>query len=123
MGGIGSMCTRKSAAVSRDITTVYRTANTIAHEMGHTIGLVHYTCTCTDPPCVMSKSSTSQESKSFADCTVAKYQSLIRDGLLPCLFNYPREFYLEPVCGNGLLEKGEECDCGTLEVNTQLYIY
>lgn len=35
-----------------------------------------------------------------------------------CLLNVPNEddLYGGPVCGNGIVEKGEECDCGTLQV-------
>lgn len=36
-----------------------------------------------------------------------------------CLLDIPNEndLFGGPVCGNAFVEKGEECDCGTLQVN------
>ena len=39
----------------------------------------------------------------------------ISAGELPCLLEYPEVFFRDPVCGNGLLESGEQCDCGTVQ--------
>ena len=33
-----------------------------------------------------------------------------------CLRNPPRTIFDGPVCGNGFLEEGEECDCGMAKV-------
>lgn len=35
-----------------------------------------------------------------------------------CLLNVPNEddLFGGPICGNSIVEKGEECDCGTLQV-------
>lgn len=37
-----------------------------------------------------------------------------------CLRNQPRIIFDGPVCGNGFVEDGEECDCGLPEVNIYL---
>ena len=36
-----------------------------------------------------------------------------------CLRNPPRTIFDGPVCGNGFLEEGEECDCGMAKVRGQ----
>ena len=65
IAGIGSMCTTKSTGVSRDYSSPDACANTFAHEMGHSIGLLHHesSCSCENPPCVMSKTASSSQAQ------------------------------------------------------------
>ena len=73
---MGTICSKRSAAVSRDIWTVHGLANTVAHELGHNIGFVHYNeiCDCTlEGPCVMDTVKPNDAAAGFASCTTADY--------------------------------------------------
>ncbi|XP_038070883.1 disintegrin and metalloproteinase domain-containing protein 12-like isoform X2 [Patiria miniata] len=97
-------------------------ASTMAHEMGHNMGFSHDTedrnCQCDAPEstgCVMEPSSGAIPPTIFSSCSRADLAASLLKGLGACLFNYPKAIFQGPHCGNGFLEKGEECDCGTVE--------
>ena len=52
----------------------------------------------------------------FSSCSIDDLSGALERGLGACLFDYPSDIFGGPVCGNGFLEVGEECDCGTVEV-------
>ncbi|XP_061911325.1 disintegrin and metalloproteinase domain-containing protein 9 [Entelurus aequoreus] len=87
----------------------------VAHEMGHNLGMNHddTRCNCNGGPCIMAASASG--STSFSRCSASDFEALVRGGRGACLINQPSnpDVFGSASCGNGLLEEGEECDCGT----------
>uniref|UniRef100_A0A8C2WZP5 ADAM metallopeptidase domain 9b n=1 Tax=Cyclopterus lumpus TaxID=8103 RepID=A0A8C2WZP5_CYCLU len=87
----------------------------VAHEMGHNLGMNHDAdgCSCNDKDsCIMA--STAGGSTSFSSCSERYFENLIIRGGGTCLKNQPSPSDVVDVaeCGNGRLDKGEQCDCG-----------
>ncbi|XP_048582654.1 uncharacterized protein LOC116601185 isoform X2 [Nematostella vectensis] len=117
LAGLYHMCTPKSCAIDAwNHQTVMGPWIAVAHEMGHNFGMEHDEeighCTCLTPRgCIMGGHKT--RIAGFSDCSMEALQK-VDDS---CLYNIPKE-EMQPKCGNGIAEEGEECDCGT-EQNCQ----
>lgn len=90
-------------------------ANTVAHELGHTFGMQHdeESCSCGERGCVMSTFRVPAER--FTNCSYSDFmKTTLNQGT--CLHNHPRPgaVFLVKRCGNGMVEKEEECDCGSI---------
>ena len=118
-----SICTKRSAGIIRDTNgDAAFTAHTFAHELGHVFGMYHDDdlphCVCNASEsrgCVMSKRISREPATDFSNCSVEGFKEGLSRGLGSCLMNAPEILFEGPVCGDGILGRGEECDCGTAE--------
>ncbi|KAG5855366.1 hypothetical protein ANANG_G00048330 [Anguilla anguilla] len=120
MAFVGSVCSAASAggiSVFSDNRLQF-VSTVVAHEMGHNLGMSHdgVNCNCGGGSCIMAASAGG--STKFSDCSGNDFERLVLRGGGLCLKNQPSPSDIITVadCGNGLLEAGEQCDCGKPEV-------
>ncbi|XP_057590735.1 disintegrin and metalloproteinase domain-containing protein 8 isoform X2 [Hippopotamus amphibius kiboko] len=123
---VSSMCSQGSGAVNQDHSpNPVGVASTMAHEMGHNLGMDHDEnvpgCYCPVPQagggCVMAASISSVFPRRFSHCSQADLETFVEKPRTACLVDAPDPDRLVggPVCGNGFVERGEQCDCGPPE--------
>lgn len=125
LANTNAMCTSKSGAVNEDHNSnSIGVASTIAHEMGHNLGLSHDNenhCVCGSTTsrkrCIMSESVGIVYPEMFSSCSQQQLSMFLEEINPECLLDTPStdRIFGGPVCGNAFLESGEECDCGTVE--------
>uniref|UniRef100_K7FKV2 Disintegrin and metalloproteinase domain-containing protein 9-like n=1 Tax=Pelodiscus sinensis TaxID=13735 RepID=K7FKV2_PELSI len=98
---------------------VLRHATVVAHELGHNLGMKHDDGRCpisTKESCISTNCNImlSSGSKNFSTCSADDFENLILSGGGNCLKNAPKpsDVFTEPFCGNNVVDKNEECDCG-----------
>uniref|UniRef100_A0A4W3HKC6 Disintegrin and metalloproteinase domain-containing protein 9-like n=1 Tax=Callorhinchus milii TaxID=7868 RepID=A0A4W3HKC6_CALMI len=90
-------------------------ATILAHELGHNLGMNHDdrpNCNCPTSSCIMAAHASG--ASNFSKCSEDDFVALIERGKGICLQNAPEpgDQYSPAACGNSILDKGEDCDCG-----------
>uniref|UniRef100_A0A8C2B341 ADAM metallopeptidase domain 28 n=1 Tax=Cyprinus carpio TaxID=7962 RepID=A0A8C2B341_CYPCA len=116
----GSLCGSLSTAIVEDHNSnAIPVGATMAHEMGHNLGMDHDSsgCVCSDSTCIMTAKLSYFIPQHFSSCSSSNYVNYLNKRNPECLLNMPKpkELIQPPVCGNGFVETGEECDCGTVQ--------
>ncbi|XP_020644165.3 disintegrin and metalloproteinase domain-containing protein 20-like [Pogona vitticeps] len=83
-----------------------------AHELGHNLGMNHdgKYCSCGQKSCIMS--AVPENVDKFSNCSYNSYFKLRNSHCLLKAAHPDTTFKLE-YCGNKIVEKGEQCDCGS----------
>uniref|UniRef100_A0A8C1Q8R2 ADAM metallopeptidase domain 11 n=1 Tax=Cyprinus carpio TaxID=7962 RepID=A0A8C1Q8R2_CYPCA len=96
-------------------------AITLCQSLGQNLGMMWNKdratagdCKCPDPwlGCIMEDTGYYLPRK-FSRCSIEEYIQFLQQGGGSCLFNKPNKLLDPPECGNGFVEQGEECDCGS----------
>ncbi|XP_040847844.1 disintegrin and metalloproteinase domain-containing protein 8 isoform X3 [Ochotona curzoniae] len=120
---VSAMCSRSSGAVNQDHSpNPLGVASTMAHELGHNLGMDHdenvQGCHCPAPSgtggCIMASSISSRFPRMFSGCSRTHLETFLDGPQTDCLANVPdpRRLVGGPTCGNHFVEPGEQCDCG-----------
>ncbi|XP_051496289.1 disintegrin and metalloproteinase domain-containing protein 11 isoform X2 [Apus apus] len=119
---VGGICSPTRAGGVNEYGNVAAMAVTLAQTLGQNLGMMwnkHRTaagdCRCPDSwlGCIMEDTGYYLPRK-FSRCSIDEYNQFLQDGGGSCLFNKPLKLLDPPECGNGFVEAGEECDCGSL---------
>ncbi|XP_028921949.1 disintegrin and metalloproteinase domain-containing protein 2 isoform X4 [Ornithorhynchus anatinus] len=90
----------------------------IAQLLGLSMGITYddvSKCHCSSAVCVMNPEAVLISGvKVFSSCSYGAFESFILKTKGECLQNQPHldPSYRAPICGNSVMETGEECDCG-----------
>ncbi|XP_044054024.1 disintegrin and metalloproteinase domain-containing protein 28 isoform X2 [Siniperca chuatsi] len=118
---IGTLCSGLSVGVIQDHNDrAIAVGATLAHEMGHNLGMDHddsSACACSGDSCIMAAALSWKIPRTFSSCSSNNYERYLTSRSPSCVLNKPdyRSLVAPSVCGNGFVENGEQCDCGTVE--------
>ncbi|XP_074796662.1 disintegrin and metalloproteinase domain-containing protein 11 isoform X4 [Natator depressus] len=119
---IGGICSLTRGGGVNEYGNIGAMAVTLAQTLGQNIGMMwnkHRSsaggCRCPDSwlGCIMEDTGYYLPRK-FSRCSIEEYSQFLQEGGGSCLFNKPLKLLDPPECGNGFVQAGEECDCGSL---------
>eukprot|EP00931_Biecheleriopsis_adriatica_P053105 TRINITY_DN31029_c0_g1_i3.p1 TRINITY_DN31029_c0_g1~~TRINITY_DN31029_c0_g1_i3.p1 ORF type:complete len:844 (+),score=140.85 TRINITY_DN31029_c0_g1_i3:270-2534(+) len=111
--GSANMCGKGNAT---------KCAAIVAHEMGHNFGMRHDAGgACPTSGHVMEAVGGGDPPTEFSSCSAGDLNSFLSKTYSingECLENKPSKVFGDPICGNGFVEDGEDCDCGSSDCSS-----
>ncbi|KAL0597865.1 Disintegrin and metalloproteinase domain-containing protein 11 [Plecturocebus cupreus] len=120
---VGGICSLSRGGGVNEYGNMGAMAVTLAQTLGQNLGMMwnkHRSsagdCKCPDIwlGCIMEDTGFYLPRK-FSRCSIDEYNQFLQEGGGSCLFNKPLKLLDSPECGNGFVEAGEECDCGSVQ--------
>ncbi|XP_052052313.1 disintegrin and metalloproteinase domain-containing protein 11 isoform X2 [Apodemus sylvaticus] len=120
---VGGICSLSRGGGVNEYGNMGAMAVTLAQTLGQNLGMMwnkHRSsagdCKCPDIwlGCIMEDTGFYLPRK-FSRCSIDEYNQFLQEGGGSCLFNKPLKLLDPPECGNGFVEAGEECDCGSVQ--------
>ncbi|NWR42427.1 ADA32 protein, partial [Regulus satrapa] len=119
----GEACRRDAAAtvaLYHGNVTLESFSVLLAQVLGHSLGMSPDSsrgCSCPGRVCTMSPEALHFSGvKAFSNCSIRDFETFLKQGRGTCLFASPRlARQSSAVCGNRVVEPGEQCDCGTAQ--------
>lgn len=118
---VGAMCyASRSGGISQITYADQQSATIVSHELGHNFNMLHDGSSndCDYSSFIMASSSClacDDYLDTFSTCSQTYFEALMyyRPSTTSCLDNVPDTRYSgDTYCGDGVVEEGEECDCG-----------
>ncbi|NWI64991.1 ADA32 protein, partial [Todus mexicanus] len=121
----GKACQRNvsgAVAVYQQAMTLESFSVLLAQLLGRSLGInydISDECRCPGRVCLMTPAARYfRGAKAFSNCSIRDFETFLKHKGGRCLLSSPRLTglsYRKAVCGNGAVEPGEQCDCGTAE--------
>ncbi|KAK3557215.1 hypothetical protein QTP70_026128 [Hemibagrus guttatus] len=120
MAYIGGVCSIGRGVGVNEFGSTWTMAASLSQSLAQNLGIQwdpvsrRKECGCMDSwvGCIMEDTGV-QHPRRFSKCSIADFKNFLLKGGASCLFNRPNKLFEATECGNGYVEVGEECDCGT----------
>uniref|UniRef100_A0A8B9J359 Uncharacterized protein n=1 Tax=Amazona collaria TaxID=241587 RepID=A0A8B9J359_9PSIT len=117
----GTACQRDAVGIFQKGVSLESFSALLAQLLGRSLGIGYDEspqCHCPGHVCIMSPEALNfNGAKAFSSCSIRDFQTFLKQNTDCPLMrqSQPQLFHHQDSCGNGVVEAGEQCDCGSME--------